>query len=82
MKKGTSCRFDFPKLPADETIVSTPVDKDTEQGKFDLKKSKEIKDKVKAYLQSEQFDEKKELSEILRDLDIPPEEYKKSPKNL
>ena len=77
MKKGITCRFDFPRLSSNEITDSIIVDKDTGQGKIDLRESKQTKDRMKSYLQNEEFDEMKDLSGILRDLDISPEEYKK-----
>ena len=43
-----------------------------------MKESKETKDKMKAYIQSEQFDENKDLGEILKDLDISMDKYKEA----
>ena len=77
-KKGATCRFDFPKLPSNETIISLPVDKDSEDGQIKLKESNETKDKMKAYIQSEDFDENKDLTQILKDLDISIEKYRKA----
>ena len=77
-KKGSTCRFDFPKLPSNKTIISKPVDKETEEGKLNLKESKETKDKMKAYIESDEFDEKKNLDEILKDLDINLEDYERA----
>ena len=55
------CRFDFPKLPSNKTLVAKPVPKDNPDRKMILEKSRDIKEKVKARL-TEQF--VKDIDEI------------------
>ena len=51
-KYGTICRFHFPKLPSDETLIASPLpdelDEDEKQQK--LESAKELLDKVKEFL--------------------------------
>ena len=44
-KKGSFCRFDYPKLPSKRTIIAQPK-KDNDEALISLAKVKEIKKKV------------------------------------
>ena len=78
-KKGTECRFDFPRLPSDHTIVAHPLPKDTpdEERKSTLSEVKAIKDKVRSALSRKDYDPGPEvtLSDLLEELGIPMEKY-------
>ena len=46
-KKGSFCRFDYPKLPSNRTLIARPKDKDdNDESSMSLSKVKEIKKKV------------------------------------
>ena len=51
-KKGTYCRFDFPKLPSPRTLIAKPLSPDLpdDERQQKLKKAKGIKEKVLAVL--------------------------------
>ena len=80
-KKGTDCRFDFPRLPSNKTCVSKTLEKDDPDFKKKLEKSRDIKEKVKAKL-TEDFvkgiDEKFTLEELLKELQIDIKDYEEA----
>ncbi len=57
-KKGTSCRFNFPRLPSLKTIISVPariLEKDEDKRKKLIMDSKTILNKVKKTLENEEI---------------------------
>ena len=69
-KKGSECRFDFPKMPSNKTVISIPIDKTNEDEKVRLSEAKAIKKQMKNYIESDEFDENLSLEEILTKLKI------------
>ena len=77
-KKGPHCRFGFPRLPSNNTLISIPINKDNEEEKEELKKAKEIVQKMRSYLESEEFDQDLKLEEILEKLKVQPDAYERA----
>ena len=75
-KKGTNCRFNYPRMPSEETIISLPIDKDSKVDQQKLEDSEVIIEKMRNYLQSEKFKPSESLRDILQHLKISPEAYK------
>ena len=74
-KKGPKCRFGYPRLPSNETLISIPIDKTNDEEKKKLKDSKAILTEVRDYMSREEFDKNQTLEEILKSLRIKSEEY-------
>ena len=79
-KYGTTCRFGFPKLPSDETLIAKPLsDELPEDEKTQLlEKSQSILKRVGELLQDEDLNEEKSLAEFLEDAGIDYDDYKKA----
>jgi hypothetical protein len=87
-QRGTlACRFNFPKLPSDETLIASPLPTDLSEEERDtiLSESKAILAVVKEKLDiknltDEDIDKKykNDLKSFLKDLDIDYEAYKKA----
>ena len=79
-KYGTNCRFNFPRLPSDETLIASPPSEDLseEERKEQLRKSKKILEKVKNFLVELKADDESDLSlgDLLNKLDINYNDYK------
>ena len=68
-KKGPSCRFGFPRLPSERTIIATPLDKkcmSERQFRAEKRKLKDILSKVKTQLES--LNEEELVTTSLEDL--------------
>ena len=65
-KKGPQCRFGFPRLPSNKTLISIPTNKDDKDEMENLKFAKEITKKMQSFLDSENFDENLKLEEIFK----------------
>jgi hypothetical protein len=82
--KQIGCRFNFPKLPSKRTLIAYPIspDLDDEEKKKELKRSKEILNKVKDRLEdmsNEDIDKlDNSLDRFLEELDIDIEAYEKA----
>ena len=74
-KKGPECRFGFPRLPSNETLIALPVDKSDEDAMERFKSGRLKLDKVRAYLDSAEFDNSLTLQQILDNLRIEKEDY-------
>ena len=74
-KKGPDCRFGFPRMPSNKTLVSLPVNKSDEEEQEKFKSGKAKLEKMRAYLENEECSNDKSLEEILKDLEIPPKAY-------
>ena len=77
-KKGPKCRFGFPKLPSEETLISEPIDKNDEAQVEEFKEGRQILKKVTEHIESENFRKDDSLAKILSDLDIHEDAYKKA----
>ena len=77
-KKGKDCRFDFPKMPSNKTIISKPIDQTSEEEKRELSEANAIKKQMKDYIGSDEFDENLSLEEILTKLKIPSKDYERA----
>ena len=75
-KKGTICRFDFPKLPSPYTLVSKPPSSNLtdEERAEKLKKAKDIRERVKARL-DEAIREGWDIFDLLDEVDISIKSY-------
>ena len=75
-KKGTFCRFDFPKLPSPYTLIAKPPKSDLtdEQRAEKLKIAKEIREKVKDRL-DEALKEGWDIFTLLDEVDISLKSY-------
>ena len=82
--KQAGCRFNFPKLPSRRTLIAYPIspDLDDEEKKIELKRSKDILNKVKNRLEelsNEDIDNlDNSLDHFLKELDIDIEAYEKA----
>ena len=77
-KKGKKCCFGFKKLPSNYTMVSVcykNLEMPEEEQKLTVKKSLEVKEKMRNFLESEKFNSKQSLDEILTILDLTSTEY-------
>ena len=77
-KNGPKCRFGFKKLPSDYTLISTSYKKlplSEDEQKDVLKKALHVKEKMKNFLESENFDSEQSLAQILESLQIQSEDY-------
>ena len=78
-KYRTNCRFNFPKLPSDETLIASPLpedfsDQDREKA---LSEAKQLLDKVKKFLEDLKYEDcSLSLIEMLDELSIDYEDYK------
>ena len=61
-----------------ETLISLPIDKDDKDAVKQLKYNKEIVQKMKSYLKSDDFNKDLTLEEILKHLDIDGDEYQQA----
>ena len=78
-KYGTNCRFNFPRLPSDETLIASPLPDDIpeEEKATKLSNAKQILEKVKNYLIELEYEEVDiQLEDLLRNLDIGYDDYK------
>ena len=78
-KYKTNCRFHFPRLPSDETLIATPLSADLpeDERRSILKSSKQILEKVKKAL--EELEEGKDdlsLIDFLTSINVNYEDYK------
>ena len=78
-KYKTNCRFHFPRLPSDETLIARPLSDDMPEAerKSILKSSKHILEKAKKAL--EELDEEKDdlsLTDFLGSINVNYEDYK------
>ena len=75
-KKGTTCRFDFPRLPSPKTLVSIPPSQDLpEDERMQMvKKANKIKEKVRLLL-DEAVNKSWTLDELLKAADVSMDEY-------
>ena len=91
-KRGLECRFDFPKLPSDTTIVAEPLKADEPDREEKLKKYDDIKARVKGKLAYDFKLKEKEklppdlvitydLDTLLKELGITMEDYEEALKN-
>ena len=78
-KRGTECRFDFPKLPSLRTIVAKPPDPDLsdENQQVSLETSREIKRKVREKL-TRDLDETYDLEKLLNEVNVTLAEYEEA----
>ena len=76
-RNGQECRFDFPRLPSEETLVAHPLPKNTpdDERKAILSEVKAIKDKVKSALSKKKYESDVELDTFLQELGIPLSKY-------
>ena len=84
-KRGTTCRFDFPRYPSDKILISEPAENkdewknlDEEKRKEKLEHYKKILEKVKIALEDEELDDTQTVKNFLKNLDIKEEEYYKA----
>ena len=73
-QKGQECRFDFPRLPSDQTLVAHPLPKETpdDERKSILKEVKLIKSKLNS---KKDYDSNITLDDFLEDIGIPKKKY-------
>ena len=71
-KKGTECRFEFPKLPSPETFVAQPPS--SEMSDAEVKRYQRIKEKVREKL-THDLDENYDLDMLLKEVGIEKEDY-------
>ena len=74
-KKGPHCRFGFPKLPSNKTLIAHPKDKCDEDGQEELKSNLALLQKMKSYLENDENDRNRSLEDILKDLGLTSDEY-------
>ena len=49
-KKGPTCRFGYPRLPSDETIIAIPLDKENQEDKRKIELSDQILQKMNVHI--------------------------------
>ena len=75
-KKGTSCRFQYPKLPADKTLIAKPPDEEKEPVKAAEQNAKYMDILAKMHdILSDQSATHKSLPDILKEAVISYEDY-------
>ncbi len=79
-KYGDNCRFGYPRLPSNETLISKslPAEMDEKKRKNKIQNLKSILEKVKKELERDDLDEEMTLNDMLRKLDIPYTKYKEA----
>ena len=80
-KYGTNCRFNFPRLPSDETLIASPLPSDMPEDERTNKMSaaKDVLEKVRnALIELNDENDDKNLEEFLQNLDISYSEYKEA----
>ena len=71
-----ACRFGFPKLPSEETIIAQPLSEGTEEEKKETyKKYADILSKARDYLEGESVNEDLSYYEFLKEIAVDPEDY-------
>ena len=75
-KKGTTCRFDFPRLPSPKTLVSMPPSPDLpdDERMEIIKKAKMIKERVRSLL-DKAAEETWTLEKLLKEANVSMDEY-------
>ena len=79
-KKGKGCRYGFPKLPSNRTIIAQPI-KEENMSKFErknlLEAAKCTVDKAKSLLEDVNLDEEMDFEDFVKAVDpnLTPEEY-------